>query len=59
MQLFYLTPFSLSVLNVAIMLTLLSAFLWRIPDKSPATRYKVVGNDSAVTTAATPGGESR
>ncbi|QKQ25160.1 adenylate/guanylate cyclase domain-containing protein [Candidatus Reidiella endopervernicosa] len=38
MQLFYLTPFSLSVLNVAIMLTLLTAYLWRIPGKLPATR---------------------
>ncbi|NNL99826.1 MAG: HAMP domain-containing protein, partial [Gammaproteobacteria bacterium] len=39
MQLFYLTPFSLSVLNVAIMLTLLTAFIWFIPGKFPATRY--------------------
>lgn len=37
-----ITPFSLSVLNVAIMLTLLIAFLLRIPDKSPATRSVLV-----------------
>jgi len=34
----YLTPFSLSVLNVAIMLTLLSLFLLRMRNKLPATR---------------------
>ncbi|MEN8171210.1 MAG: adenylate/guanylate cyclase domain-containing protein [Pseudomonadota bacterium] len=35
---FYLTPFSLSVLNVALMLMLLVAFLLRMPGKLPATR---------------------
>ncbi|MCW8958701.1 MAG: HAMP domain-containing protein [Gammaproteobacteria bacterium] len=33
-----LTPFSLSVLNVAVLLTVLIGFLLRIPDKQPATR---------------------
>lgn len=42
MQHFYLTPFSLSVLNVAIMLTLMTTFLWRMPNKFPATRQLLV-----------------
>ena len=42
MQLFYLTPFSLSVLNVAIMLTLMNIFLWRIPNKLPATQQLLI-----------------
>ena len=39
MALFYITPFSISVLNVAIMLALLIVFLWLIPEKFPATRH--------------------
>jgi class 3 adenylate cyclase len=38
MDLIYFTPFSISVLNVAIMLSVLLAFVWRIPDKSYATK---------------------
>ncbi|MBU0621098.1 MAG: HAMP domain-containing protein [Gammaproteobacteria bacterium] len=34
----YFTPFSISVLNVALMLSVLLAFIWRIPDKSYATK---------------------
>ena len=35
----YFTPFSISVLNVSIMLSVLLVFLWKIPDKSPATKH--------------------
>ncbi len=38
MDLIYFTPFSISVLNVALMLSVLLAFVWRIPDKSYATK---------------------
>lgn len=38
MDLIYFTPFSISVLNVAIMLSVLLAFVWKIPDKSYATK---------------------
>jgi class 3 adenylate cyclase len=38
MDLIYFTPFSISVLNVAIMLSVLLAFVWKIPDKSRATK---------------------
>jgi class 3 adenylate cyclase/HAMP domain-containing protein len=38
MDLIYFTPFSISVLNVAIMLSVLLAFVWNIPDKSHATK---------------------
>ncbi len=44
----YLTPFSLSVLNVVLMLTALVVFIWRIPVKSYATRqllYFMTGVD--------------
>lgn len=38
MDLIYFTPFSISVLNVAIMLSVLLVFVWKIPDKSHATK---------------------
>ena len=38
MKLFYLTSFSISVLNIALMITVLNVFIWRIREKSDATR---------------------